>query len=985
MITDTDTDVDELIAVAGGTGFAAPADRRANQITVDGRTLRYVDSEAIVSNPATAPPFASINGIVGALINVTGYGGSPIVAGVAFGTPASGYRPDTSLAFAGTGAYILVDSANVPRYPPVAGTDGLLTTNEVTQTLKSGLSVAGRARAQIRRPLGSAAQVSVVVVDTKGVVLGLVRTPDAPVFGTDVAVQKARTAAFFSSATAAAQLNALPPANYPTPPATSSIGAYVTATRAFLGDPTAFANGVAYSNRAIGNLARPYFPDGIAGTANGPLAKPLPPWSAFNDGLQLDLVFNNLVAGVGGDPVVGCTGAATLPNGIQIFAGSVPDLPRRPAGRRGRRLGRRHRPGRHGRVPRARQCRQRARHRDRQRADRKARGQHRSAGHRHAAALRELSAIAVQRQHRAECLRGSLSGSRLPSPRPVPRRLHARQSSPRRSRRRRRSTGASAKNAPAQPPLSEDGRYGLQVLAAALDVHAAPEPTSQVIAQEQQGAQLQAVERKGPWFRIELVDGRAGWIHYVVGKAGPNFSVDAAPGLARALPGAAPDGGRAGTGRAATAAPKPAETASGRPHRPAAADGAAARAADPRDRSGAGAAARAAAAARNGAGARPLAARRRARRRPPALVRSVPPERAEGRPSGLRRRLVRQRRRDFRHARTRHAASRPPVGAQSTLDPGSNDQFGRGKQSQFVENLILSLALIKGDTTFRPPDFELRVVPVINFNRTDVGEVRVTNVDPRTGTTRNDSIVALQEAFVDFHLRNVSDNYDFDSIRVGIQPFISDFRGLLYVDEPIGVRLFGNRDSNRWQYNLAWFRRIEKDTNSGLNDIGKPLRDEDILVANLYRQDFPVPGFTLQGTVIYDDNRENDEEYYDNNGFLTRPAALGDEQPHTYKVTYLGVNGDGHFGRWNLTASGYYVFGSVNQIRSRSRRSTSARSMPSARCRAISTGSACAARASSRAATRIPSTTRPTASTRSSRIRRSPAPTRATGSGRRCR
>jgi len=324
VITDTDVDVDELIAVAGGTGFAAPADRRADQITVNGRTLRYVDSDAVKSNPSTAPPFASVNGIVGTLVNVTGYGGSPIVAGVAFGTPASGYRADTSLAFAGTGAYILVDSANAPRYPPVAGTDGLLTQNEVTQTLKSGLAVAARARAQIRRPLGTAAQVSVVVVDTRGVVLGLVRSQDAPVFGTDVAVQKARTAAFFSSVTAAAQLQALPPANYPTPSASSSIAAYVTATRAFLGDPTALANGIAYSNRAVGNLARPYFPDGIAGTQNGPLAKPLPPWSVFNDGLQLDLVFNSLIAGAGGDPVIGCTGAPTLPNGIQIFAGSFP-------------------------------------------------------------------------------------------------------------------------------------------------------------------------------------------------------------------------------------------------------------------------------------------------------------------------------------------------------------------------------------------------------------------------------------------------------------------------------------------------------------------------------------------------------------------------------------------------------------------------------------------------------------------------------------
>ena len=44
--------------------------------------------------------------------------------------------------------------------------------------------------------------------------------------------------------------------------------------KSFLNDPTALANGIAYSNRAVGNLARPFFPDGITGTANGPLSKP---------------------------------------------------------------------------------------------------------------------------------------------------------------------------------------------------------------------------------------------------------------------------------------------------------------------------------------------------------------------------------------------------------------------------------------------------------------------------------------------------------------------------------------------------------------------------------------------------------------------------------------------------------------------------------------------------------------------------------------
>ena len=117
------------------------------------------------------------------------------------------------------------------------------------------------------------------------------------------------------------------------------------------------------------------------------------------------------------------------------------------------------------------------------------------------------------------------------------------------------------------------------------------------------------------------------------------------------------------------------------------------------------------------------------------------------------------------------------------------------------------------------------------------------------------------------------------------------------------MRLFGTRDNNQWQYNLAWFRRLEKDTNSGLNDVATPMRRDDVFVANVYRQDFPVPGFTSQATAILNVNREGEGAYYDNNGFLERPASLGDERPHDYDVVYLGYNGDGHFGRWNLAAS----------------------------------------------------------------------------------
>ncbi|MFN9968721.1 MAG: hypothetical protein ACK58T_02375, partial [Phycisphaerae bacterium] len=139
---------------------------------------------------------------------------------------------------------------------------------------------------------------------------------------------------------------------------------------------------------------------------------------------------------------------------------------------------------------------------------------------------------------------------------------------------------------------------------------------------------------------------------------------------------------------------------------------------------------------------------------------------------------------------------------------------------------------------------------------------------PALGTRRTDGFTGMQEAFVDYHLRNVSDRYDFDSIRVGIQPFSTDFRGFLFPDNQLGVRLFGNRFNNRVQYNLAYFRRIEKDTNSGLNDIATPLREDDIAIANLFVQDFPVLGHTSQVTYVANRNREGDEQYYDNNGFL---------------------------------------------------------------------------------------------------------------------
>jgi hypothetical protein len=237
-----------------------------------------------------------------------------------------------------------------------------------------------------------------------------------------------------------------------------------------------------------------------------------------------------------------------------------------------------------------------------------------------------------------------------------------------------------------------------------------------------------------------------------------------------------------------------------------------------------------------------------------------------------------------------------PVGVQTTERPGSLDVFGRTASLVASQTAIVGLALTKGSTAFKPPEIEVRLSLAFNYNYVTVPERRVLSVLPSKGTHRSDSFVGVQEAFI-------------DSIRVGIQPFSSDFRGFLFQDNQLGVRLFGDRDNNRFQYNLAYFRRLEKDTNSGLNDVGQRLRDDEVFIANLYRQDLPVPGMTSQVTVAYNRNREAGQIHVDDNGFPVRPALFGDLRTRDYDVVYLGYNGDGHYGRLNVTSSVYGAFG----------------------------------------------------------------------------
>jgi len=350
-ISDQDSDPDEWVALAGTFGFAAPSDRRGDRITADGKTFRFSDAgfDDLLTAPASAPAFVAIDGVEGILLAVPGYASATVQAGVAFGQASSGVQPDPA-GFPGLDAFVLVDDAGQPRYPPVAGSEatGALTAAEVRELLSRALGVANRARAQIRRPLETPARVTISVVDSAGNILGIVRSRDAPVFGIDVALQKARSAAFLSAAAADAAVTAVPDAVYLDGGlvvlATSSPSAYLTGAQGFLGLPAAFTAGaLAFSVRSIANLSRPYYPDGVDGQGPGPLSKPVSAWSPFSTGLQLDLAYNALiqhvafVLGAAADVPPNCTGisgfntgfAATAPisglaNGLQIFPGGVP-------------------------------------------------------------------------------------------------------------------------------------------------------------------------------------------------------------------------------------------------------------------------------------------------------------------------------------------------------------------------------------------------------------------------------------------------------------------------------------------------------------------------------------------------------------------------------------------------------------------------------------------------------------------------------------
>jgi uncharacterized protein GlcG (DUF336 family) len=340
-------DDDEVIALAGSTGYTAPPALDADNIAVNGLTLQYTDAtSANFAAPVSASGVFTPTAVAGYFAGPAA--GHTAITGLTYGSSdgASGVAPDGALGPAlypgtTTTSYVFTDGAGNVLYPPTAGltpTGGQgITAAEAQALMTSSLNVAYMTRAAIRVPTNSFAQVTVTIVDLDGNILAQARTPDAPVFGADVSRQKARTAVFFSRTDAAAKINAI------TAPASTVPGTfadYITRSQALV-EPTVFADGIAWSEVSIGDIARPFYPDGIDGNPPGSLSLPFNRWSIFSTGLQLDLVAADILAGVGGaaPPAAGCAatgigGAPELPavsggktqlaDGMQIFSGGAP-------------------------------------------------------------------------------------------------------------------------------------------------------------------------------------------------------------------------------------------------------------------------------------------------------------------------------------------------------------------------------------------------------------------------------------------------------------------------------------------------------------------------------------------------------------------------------------------------------------------------------------------------------------------------------------
>lgn len=289
-----DKPVEELIALAAGRGFE-PAPEIIDTLFPGGLRLPYANQQVPPALQTSA--FNNLNGSVVAPFGIRD-------------TPPSKFK----IVAIGPGIQVRM-KIDVPVIPSPSA--GGLTAAEVEKVLVQGIQQALITRALIHQPVGSHIEVSVGVCDQDGVLIGAASTLDAPISSYDIAVQKARSAAFFSNPLAGSRLRG------------GGLAKYADAAAA---EGLNLDGKIAITGRCLIFLSRPFLPDGIDGTVNGPFSNPIEDNSAFNTGLQLDTVLNGIVGALGPylttgvvpSRATGCSPIIGAGNGFQVRQASVP-------------------------------------------------------------------------------------------------------------------------------------------------------------------------------------------------------------------------------------------------------------------------------------------------------------------------------------------------------------------------------------------------------------------------------------------------------------------------------------------------------------------------------------------------------------------------------------------------------------------------------------------------------------------------------------
>jgi hypothetical protein len=233
--------------------------------------------------------------------------------------------------------------------------------------------------------------------------------------------------------------------------------------------------------------------------------------------------------------------------------------------------------------------------------------------------------------------------------------------------------------------------------------------------------------------------------------------------------------------------------------------------------------------------------------------------------------------------------------------------FGNGDQEGARWSLAAVLELAARDRDTGASPWRLRVAPLYDYDALQADELGVVDVDPGAGKDRQDELATLAEASLELDLSGAASG-DILRAEVGLIPFRSDFRGFLYDAAHPGLRVWSVADDAAWQWNAAVFDLLNYDTHAQLPDVDED-REQEVLVLNAYRRDWPWRGYTSGLSLHYSDDHRGFA--FDDDGFLVTPAPIGALEESAVRAWYLGWCGEGGNGPWSIAHAAYQALGEV--------------------------------------------------------------------------